>query len=413
VPALMVLSAIVLTLGQAFAQSGTRNRIRSFPWILAGATVVLVDLQLVWLLFRVQANQPLRHLNQDITLTGLNRACSAALVFAIALWVGLVFRSSVRRAAAIVIGAVNPSSEPLRRSHPAVLALGSSSLLLLVFLAGGPVALLTRPGVVVPSQALLLALGRLPLISVAYPRLAAEVRVPRLFLGYAPFYFLVLLANSRILFTFEVLSIAAIKLWCRPTARSLGIGALFLAFVSFLVFFAYGTYRERASNPDSRVAVLSAGPAIGWFYGKNVEAGAGIAGVLSRRVPAPNYGAPTLSATAVQLVPGPIRSTLNLRSPASVSQSVVPSALEDAYLAFRYAGIALLGVFVGSLGAALDHFGRRPDTRAAAAALAPFSLLLVRGSLRDALVFGLSQIILMTVLQLKRRKRVGRTSAIA
>jgi hypothetical protein len=277
--------------------------------------------------------------------------------------------------------------------------IGGLALAVLVVLAGGPIAMLKKPGVVVPSQAFLLAIGRLPLVAIVYPRLAGRSHLSRLVAGYGVCYSVVVLSNSRILFTFEVLSLAALWLWNSPTRRSLLTGAIALGIVTFIVFFGYGTYRERASNPTSQVSVFSPGPAIDWFYGKNVEAGAGIAGAMSRRIPSPDFGAGTVSGSAVQLLPGPVRSALGLRPPKSVSASVVPSAIEDAFLAARFVGIALLGALVGGLGAAIDYFGRRPESRAAAAALAPFSLLLVRGSLRDAIVFGVSQILLMALVR--------------
>jgi hypothetical protein len=91
---LIVVFAIVLTSAQAFVQTGTRDRIRAFPWLLAGSSIVLVHLQLLWLLARVRPNESFRHLNQTITLQGLQQGCLAALLFSASLWVGLPLRHS-------------------------------------------------------------------------------------------------------------------------------------------------------------------------------------------------------------------------------------------------------------------------------------------------------------------------------
>ena len=411
VPMFFLLASIVLTVGHAAVQTGTRQRVRAFPWVIALTVVLLVYSQLLWLVGRVRPDEPYRHLRQVITRGGLERACTASLVFAVAMWFGLLFRAPLRRRVGALVVAVNLGGESPRRRSRALMGVGTGTLLILVALAGGPVVLLTTPGVIIPSQALLLAIGRLPLLLLLYPNLALRRRVAISTWAYSGVFVVVLLLNSRILFTFEVLSFGFLRLWHSPRARSLVFSAVVMTVASFLVFFAYGTYRERASNPESRVAFLSSGPALSWFYGKNVEAGVGLAGILSRPLPPPDLGSRTIRAAAVQLVPGPIRSSIGVQAPQSRSGSVIPGALEDAYLALRFAGIALLGILVGGVGAAVDYFGRNPLTSAATASLAPFSLLLVRGSLRDVIVFGLSQVLLM--IAVKRLVFGGRPSRAA
>jgi hypothetical protein len=373
------------------------QKVSVFCWISSLTTIILIHGQLIWAQSQLKGGAGFRHLYQYITLMGFNRAKFPILAFSIALCIGgLGSKVLVTRRSGAVY---TKMSLPNLASRESVLPylIGFVSIATLVRLAGGLQTLISKPGVIVSSQALLMTIGRTPIILDILPRLVMKRPMRLLSILYICMYLPILLLNSRILFVFEAMSFFLVITWRRPSGMRLAKGFGVLGTLAVLVFFTYGSYRERASTPTSGVTVGRLGSAIDWFYGKNVESGIGLAAVFSRTPVEPDFGASLVRDSIVQILPGPLRAVMDVSASQSTSRSVVPSSLEDSFRAFWMLGPPILGLLVGMTASAIDHLGSVLSTRAIAAALAPIALLLVRGSLVDVFVFGGAQSFLIVL----------------
>lgn len=244
----------------------------------------------------------------------------------------------------------------------------------LVVRVGGLEAAVTRPGQLIGGQTVLLlavSVAKWPLLC----RLLYCQKVRRMDVLLFSGTLLVILFNSRFLTCFAIMQVLLAIHYCRVEVKLRWLAAM--AVPAVLILMAFGVYREfghrRARLADDPVTVQeSKFDTLDWFYRFNVEAFAGVAGIIEQESVMGglrhDYG---LSETAVVLlyIPNSTRSdqglpfdewAKTLKGAFPYDRSVVPSGFELSYGHFGAVGMVGYGLLLGLL---CSLFNRRARAR--------------------------------------------------
>ena len=290
----------------------------------------------------------------------------------------------------------------------------------LITRVGGIEVALTKPGQMVGGQTfwlLAVGLGKWPLIE----KLLSRSRISSLDLLFYGWALLVTLFNSRFLTAFAVLQLIVAINYCRKEVSRMSIMAL--AVPALAIFILFGIYRHIAHRLDvdasdsvaSEVAASSKNFAVvDWFYGLNVEAFTGVAGVIDYEQKqgglAHDYGLSEL-AILTNYIPNHIRTNPDLvfydwsqllTNAYPYSASVVPSGFELSYGHFGLAGMMLYAAVLAAATKAMHLCSLARGGVQVVGILIGIQLLNgVRASLFGAMMFfGLADLVTFTIYRL-------------
>ncbi|MFZ5494499.1 MAG: hypothetical protein ACOZE5_04065 [Verrucomicrobiota bacterium] len=290
----------------------------------------------------------------------------------------------------------------------------------LITRVGGIEVALTKPGQMVGGQTvwlLAVGLGKWPLIEKLTNRRPVS-SLDVLFYGWA---LLVTLFNSRFLTAFAVLQLIVAINYCRKEVSRKTIMAL--TFPALAIFILFGIYRHIAHRIDvdavdsvaHEVAADSRDFAVvDWFYGLNVEAFTGVAGVIDYEQKqgglAHDYGISEL-AILTNYIPNHLRTNPDLvfykwaqalKDAYPYTASVVPSGFELSYGHFGLAGMIVYAAILAMSTKAMHLWARARGGVQALGVLLGIQLLNgVRASLFGAMMFfGLADLVTFSIYRL-------------
>lgn len=383
-----------------------------FALFIPATILVLIHAQAWWLLgqFEQREISTIVHLTQDISLSAAKQ--TVILVFGLtttyllAYW-GIRFR--------ITQPSHQQQPAKIQPVHYVVIGVWISVFgLTLIQTLGGFVNMINQPGQAIGGQTMLLiamSLGKLPL----FYKLSQRQAVKPIDILLFAVTFLLTLFNSRFLASFILIQLLLIYNYAvREVPRKV---MAYAAFTLIFIFIGYGLYRDNATlNPDLSASerifaaierMTSDENPINWFYRTNVEGFAGLAGLLTyieQNGPITHdFGISNLT-LFTQLIPNGWRNNPNLPFGALAayfasfypySGSVVSSGLENAYAHFGLLGILGLGGLLGYLTRYLHwQLGQPTPNRLLWALLAVQIFNLIRGTFRNALFFGLADLVI-------------------
>lgn len=265
---------------------------------------------------------------------------------------------------------------------------------------------------------LMTGLGKLPLLR----KVAFCQRINWFDLAMFAFVLFLFLINSRFLAVFIVLQLAVLLNYCwREVSRR---GLLCVAFVTFLIVIVFGLYRDytafygRVEWDMLRKFYMSRAwesSVLDWFYRLNVEAFAGLAGILTFTADnggiAHDFGLSNLG-VITKFIPYAIRNdptlpfmelTNVLGSLYPYNGSVVSGGMENAYAHFGLPGVMGFGALLGYLTRWLHAKMLSPKTdKLSVVLLSVWFLQPIRGSFSGSLLCGLAEAIILWVHRLMR-----------
>lgn len=385
--------------------------------LIAGTMLVLVQGQIWWMfnLFE-QGHTQITHILQYIVIDAAQRANWYVTLCVICMYTVFTFLTAITPKNLVGDGHGLPLIVSTRESGfslALVFVWVSLVTFLLVRLRGGLVGLVMQPGASVPGQTLFLialGVGKIPFLR----RLAAGLRLRLLDVGLLAVVFTLILLNSRFLSAFILLQTIFTYNYCRYEIKRRYL--ILTTVVLIAIFFGYGLYREylnfyttiNTANIVEFFSIrLSGSDILGWFYAKNVEGFAGLAGILTYEQKNNglnhDFGISTLS-FFTQLLPNAVRTNPNLFKPLAdyleafypYNGSIVASGLENAYAHFGVLGIGGLGILLGCLTHWLHIQMRYPRTDKLQIAILSIHILdLIRGPFRNVLFFGLADLAIL------------------
>ncbi len=391
-----------------------KSEAKNLLLILVTTTILaLVQMQTLWMFLKFETvSGRITHINQTISLAAAKNANVFVMLFVIA-YCAVAYRvdclSNFKRNDVAIEG---PVEAQLTYAAIAVWVLVGGFLL--TALAGGIVAAISNPGQSIAGQTFLLILvsiGKVPLARKIALRRA--ITVPDVVLYGTTFS--LLLINSRFLAAYSVVQLALVFHYRRKEASPkiiLGLGAALVT-----IFIVFGLYREtayaRSIAPgfDTTSYIqksVSSGDAFDWFYAKNVEGFAGLAGIMTFESDTGginhDYGYSNLQLVN-QLIPNNLRTdpdlpfqafSEELRKAYPYHGSVVPSGLEASYAHFGVVGIIALGLLLGYLVMQIHRLLLAANESAVTASLVSVHVLsLVREMFVTATFFALGEIFIV------------------
>jgi hypothetical protein len=393
------------------------HRRNLYAVLIAGSLLVMVHGQAWWMFaqFDLTGYSYFQHLNQFITLDGARRA-NVYTALAVAVLVAAYGISMWRIRALPPDHGQPPSRSILASKRTIVIGAGVfvAGAAFVVYLAGGPIEALLRPGQSfargLTMFLLIASVGKVP----ALYRLSTGLRpTVREFVLFAATTALVLL-NSRFLAVFLLLQLTLTANYCRrELSRLVLFGALAAVFSVLIVF---GLYRDELAkqqsgyaNPEDYVE-RRLDSITNWFYRANIEGFAGFAGLLSvedRDGLTHDFGVSELR-VLTQFVPYSIRTdpalpfagiATYLQGLYPYSGSVVTPGMENAYAHFGMPGVLGLGGLLGWLATWLHVSMSSPRTnRLIVGLVSVHALQLIRGSFFNTLFFGISEVLVVLML---------------
>jgi hypothetical protein len=395
-----------------------RPRARNlYAILIAGALLVMVQGQAWWMFaqFEITGYSWFQHLNQQISLDGARRA-NLYMGLAISAFAATYAISTLRMRGRTLEQAKSARGGTFASEHAFLIAtcVFAVGALFVLYLAGGPVQLILRPGQSfargLTMFLLIASVGKIP----ALYHLSAGVR-PTLkeFALFGAMAALMLL-NSRFLAVFLLLQLALVANYCRrELSRRILLGTLAAVFAVLIVF---GLYRDELAKQQSGYAVAGdyverrLDAVTNWFYRANIEGFAGFAGVLTvedRTGLVHDFGVSELR-VVTQFVPYSLRADPSLpfagiasylQSLAPRSGSVVTPGMENAYAHFGLPGVVGLGALLGWLATWLHLSMSNPlKNRLLVGLVSVHTLQLVRGSFFNTLFFGISEVLVVAML---------------
>jgi hypothetical protein len=387
--------------------------------LIPGVMLVLVQGQAWWMLSKFTHSDManMRHLRQTISLDGARLANFYVGLSVICFVVTYAFFAPRGRSAAAPAPVKTRYYNPRLASNllAAVWVLVSGAILL--HLAGGLNALMTRPGQAMAGGVtmflMMTMLGKLPL----FHKVAFLRRINLFDLALFTLVLFLFLVNSRFLAAFILLQLAVLLNYCwREVSRR---GLLGLVLVMFLIFIVFGLYRDYTAyfNGVKWVTLqkffmthMRGNDSLEWFYRVNVEGFAGLAGILTFAADnggiAHDFGLSNLG-VITKFIPYAIRNdpampfmdiANALESLYPYHGSLIPSGMESAYAHFGLPGILGFGALLGYLTRWLHAKMSNPMAdRVLIALLSICALHLIRGLFGGTFLLGSVEVIMLWV----------------
>ena len=224
---------------------------------------------------------------------------------------------------------------------------------------------------------------------------------------------MLVLVNSRFLAAFMLLQVLVIyhyKIrrvsWSNIATVGAGLFAIFAIFGLYRDFTARASVMDTDMSAWDSVVSLRAGDEslVDWFYRLNIEGFVGLASAVTANLagigPRADYGLSNLR-VLTQMLPyswrsGDVHAVAELHSWLTSIRpetgSVVPPGVEEAYAQFGFFGVLMFGMLLGWLIWRLDSACRAIGVSAFIfAMLSVHSLQLIRGTVFNTLLYGLSE----------------------
>jgi len=344
-----------------------------FAIVFCGGFLTLVSGQDWWMLSRFDENgiQEMMHLRQTISLSGV-RMANFYTGIAVASY-GFTFRLYEKRR---VISRVDPflKKQRIRLNSISYFFLYCWVITVGMFLinsAGGVMEMITNPGLNqtygVTMFLIFISAGKFPLMH----KITSNQTIQSVDIGLFLIVFILVLFNARLNVSLILLQLLFLINYCRyQISRRLLLLAPLLTFQIFIIF---GLYREFSAHAEGIFSqelltdffvsyVEDLETTLDWFYAANVEAFAGLAGILTFEENVGgiyyDFGLSNLSFIA-QFLPGSLRNDSGLPFLKFNEEilaiypyrdgSLIPSGLEMAYGNFGLLGIIIFGVVLGYL----------------------------------------------------------------
>ena len=410
------ISLLLLVIAREFARKKNRNL---FLILICSAFLVLISGQDWWMLtFFEDGNEiGINHLYQYISLPGV-RLANFYVGLSVISFVILYFIKVRRLPNRTEVQSRNaPRALIGRYAYLFFICWIVAIIYLLTISAGGFINSLKAPGLNftygVTMNLILLSVGKMPLLyNIASKN---EVRKLDIFLFLAVLFFT--LINARLNSALMLLQLLILFNYCRyEISRA---AWLLIVFFFFLIFIAFGLWREFASQQIGSqdlsnfflfiVYYFDFKEILDWFYAANVESFSGLAGILTYDQSVGgiehDFGISNLQ-FILQFIPGAVRADSSLpfgqfhdffRSFYPYQNgSIISSGLEIAYANFWIFGVFMFGGVLGYLARFFHSFVLRPNSSVLVIGLISVQCVhLIRGTISNVLFFGFSDLIML------------------
>lgn len=412
---------LMVIVSREYARPSQRN---FFAMLISGGILILVSGQAWWMLrtFDESGAYEMVHLYQTISLHGARLANFytgiGIVCYGIVFWAQRKRRPVVRK---YLVDRYNHNRfQPNQLTYLFIgswVAVMASAMLVS---AGGVVAALTAPGLNfaygVTMLLILISVGKFPLLQ----KMVSKKSIRPIDVGLFLVVLLFTLFNSRILAAMILLQLVVVINYSRHEISRRML--LLVPLLIFLIFIVFGLYRDFASRTGGAIefdalfyfiAEINGDGLIDWFYGKNIESFAGLAGILTYEISAGSiqhdYGLSNLGFLG-QFIPGSLRNDPelpikflieNLASVYPYKGSIISPGLEIAYANFGLLGIMILGGLLASFAQFLHSaMVSRNFDRLKIGVISVQPLQMVRGTFANVLFFGLSDLIMLSLYRL-------------